>query len=86
MYIEKPILISNIVLHTKIVTSMCAKLIDNKIANWEEDIRWKTISAVMNHRVYFLDDTLMSIPGPMMVKTAETMAKVLHPELFLQSQ
>lgn len=75
-----------VILVTLHINGKEAKLIDNKIANWEEDIRWKTISAVMNHRVYFLDDTLMSIPGPMMVKTAETMAKVLHPELFLQSQ
>ena len=58
------------------------KLVDKVIAGWKEDTRWMTVSAVMNHRIYFLDDTLMSVPGPLMIKTSEKIAKALHPELF----
>ena len=58
------------------------KLVDKVIAGWKEDTRWMTVSAVMNHRIYFLDDTLMSVPGPLMIETSEKIAKALHPELF----
>lgn len=61
------------------------KLVDKVIAGWKEDTRWMTVSAVMNHRIYFLDDTLMSVPGPLMIETSEKIAKALHPELFPQS-
>ena len=61
------------------------KLADKVIAGWKEDSRWMTVSAVMNHRIYFLDDTLMSVPGPLMIDTAETIANALHPELFPQT-
>ena len=61
------------------------KLVDKVIAGWKEDTRWMTVSAVMNHRIYFLDDILMSVPGPLMIETAEKITKVLHPELFPQS-
>ncbi len=60
------------------------KLVDNVIAGWKEDTRWTTVSAVINQRIYILDDTLMSVPGPLMIETAETIAKVIHPELFPQ--
>ena len=60
------------------------KNVDKVIADWKEDTRWTTVSAVMNHRIYFLDDTLMTVPGPLMIETAETIAKALHPELFPQ--
>ncbi len=60
------------------------KLVDNVIAGWKEDTRWTTVSAVINQRIYILDDTLMSVPGPLMIETAETIAKVIHPDLFPQ--
>ncbi len=60
------------------------KLVDNVIAGWKEDTRWTTVSAVINQRIYILDDTLMSVPGPLMIETAESIAKVIHPELFPQ--
>ena len=61
------------------------KLVNKVIAGWKEDTRWMTISAVTNHRIYFLDDTLMSVPGPQMIDTAETIAKALHPKIFFSS-
>jgi len=61
------------------------KLVDKVIAGWKEDTRWMTVSAVMNHRIYFLDDILMSVPGPLMIETAEKITKAIHPELFPQS-
>ncbi len=60
------------------------KLADKIKADWKEDTRWTTVSAVINQRIYILDDTLMSVPGPLMIETAETIAKVIHPELFPQ--
>lgn len=60
-------------------------LVDKVMDDWKKDARWSTISAVMKHRIYFLDDTLMSVPGPLMIETAEKIAKALHPEIFSQS-
>jgi len=43
---------------------------------------WDSIAAVKNQRVFPFDDNLVSRPGPRMVDGLETLAKLLHPELF----
>jgi iron complex transport system substrate-binding protein len=43
---------------------------------------WESLSAVKNGRVYPFDDNLVSRPGPRLVDGFETLAKLLHPELF----
>jgi iron complex transport system substrate-binding protein len=43
---------------------------------------WSSIAAVKNKAVYAFDDNLVSRPGPRLVDGLETIAKLLHPELF----
>jgi iron complex transport system substrate-binding protein len=43
---------------------------------------WETLSAIQNGKIYTIDDNLVSRPGPRMVDGLETMAKLIHPELF----
>jgi iron complex transport system substrate-binding protein len=43
---------------------------------------WEAIDAVKNQRIYAFDDNLVSRPGPRLVDGLETLAKLLHPELF----
>ena len=43
---------------------------------------WESIFAVQNQKVYPFDDNLVSRPGPRMVDGLESLAKLLHPELF----
>lgn len=43
---------------------------------------WEAIDAVKNQRIYAFDDNLVSRPGPRLVNGLETIAKLLHPELF----
>jgi iron complex transport system substrate-binding protein len=43
---------------------------------------WEALDAVKNNRIYTFDDNLVSRPGPRMVDGLETLAKLLHPELF----
>lgn len=43
---------------------------------------WSALSAVKNQRVYPLDANLMSRPGPRVAEAAETLARLVHPELF----
>ncbi len=51
-----------------------------------EDIKsrpgWDVISAVANNAVYLIDENLFVRPGPRIVDGLETLAKILHPELF----
>ena len=42
----------------------------------------KTSPAVMNNRVYKINDDLLSRPGPRLVDGFEQLAKTLHPEAF----
>lgn len=42
----------------------------------------KTLPAVINHRVYEVDEQLYSRPGPRNVDAVEELAKILHPEFF----
>jgi iron complex transport system substrate-binding protein len=43
---------------------------------------WDAIAAVQNGNVVAFDDNLASRPGPRLVDGLETLAKLLHPELF----
>ncbi len=43
---------------------------------------WGEIAAVINGRVYGIDGNWIDRPGPRYVDALETLAKVLHPELF----
>lgn len=43
---------------------------------------WDTLSAIKEGKIYPFDDNLVSRPGPRLVDGLETMAKLLHPELF----
>ncbi len=43
---------------------------------------WETLTAVKEGRVYEFDDNTVSRPGPRMVDGLESLAKLLHPELF----
>ncbi len=42
---------------------------------------WEALSAVKNHRIFPIDDSIMSRPGPRLVDALETLVKLLHPEL-----
>lgn len=43
---------------------------------------WDVISAVKTDKVYTFDDNLVSRPGPRLVDGLESMARLIHPELF----
>ncbi len=43
---------------------------------------WDSLDAVKNGKVFIFDDNLVSRPGPRLVDGLESMAKLLHPELF----
>ena len=43
---------------------------------------WENLKAVKNGAVYSFDDNLVSRPGPRIVDGLETLAKLIHPELF----
>ena len=43
---------------------------------------WDSIAAVINEKVYTFDDNLVSRPGPRLVDGLESMARLLHPELY----
>ncbi|MFN7942543.1 MAG: helical backbone metal receptor [Thermoanaerobaculia bacterium] len=46
---------------------------------WE---RWPFLPAVAEHRVYHVDPAGLAIPGPRLGEMAETLARLVHPELF----
>jgi iron complex transport system substrate-binding protein len=43
---------------------------------------WDKLAAVQTSKIYTFDDNLVSRPGPRMVDGLETLAKLLHPEVF----
>jgi len=43
---------------------------------------WEGIAAVQANQMYAFDDDLVSLPGPRLVDGIETLAKLIHPELF----
>lgn len=45
-------------------------------------VRWPFLPAVAENRVYALDPSRISIPGPRLAEMAELMGKLIHPEIF----
>ena len=43
---------------------------------------WETIEAVKTGQIQLFDDNLVSRPGPRLVDGLETLAKLIHPDLF----
>ncbi len=43
---------------------------------------WSNMDAIKQGKVYIFDDNLVSRPGPRLIDGLESMAKLLHPELF----
>ncbi len=43
---------------------------------------WDSLTAVAEGQMYGFDDNLVSRPGPRLVEGLETIAQILHPELF----
>jgi len=43
---------------------------------------WDAISAVQNDRLYTIDADIINRPGPRIVDALETLAQIIHPELF----
>jgi len=43
---------------------------------------WDAIAAVKNGRILPMDDNLVSRPGPRLIDGLETLAKIIHPEVF----
>jgi len=46
---------------------------------------WGTIGAVQNDRLYVMDEDIISRPGPRIIDALETLAEIIHPELFQQT-
>ncbi len=45
---------------------------------------WANLDAIKNNRIYPIEDSLVSRPGPRLVQGLEAAAKLIHPELFPQ--
>lgn len=43
---------------------------------------WNVIDAVRNNKIYEVDENILIRPGPRIVEGLETLAKIIHPELF----
>ena len=48
----------------------------------KERVGWQSISAVRNDRIYIIDPDIVNRPGPRLVEGLETLARLLHPDLF----
>jgi iron complex transport system substrate-binding protein len=61
-------------------------LADSKYGVTAESVRerpgWEIITAAKEGAIYDIDDDLISRPGPRIVDGLETVAKIIHPELF----
>ena len=56
-----------------------------ELSGLREDEVWRNVSAVRNGRLEVIDSEMLEIPGPRMIDAFETLARVIHPELFEQS-
>ena len=52
------------------------------VKSWK---RWELLSAVKNNQIYVVDAELFDRPTPRLVDGLETIAAIIHPELFIQS-
>jgi len=48
--------------------------------------RWTNMSAVRNGRIYVVEANLITRPGPRMIEGLMEIAKVIHPEIFLEPE
>lgn len=55
-------------------------------ADLDQWTRWTTMTAVKNERLHFVPWTLISRPGPRLVHGLEALARVIHPEIFQESE
>jgi len=63
-----------------IITSMARNYIFNKAKS--EWARWPSIPAVKNDRIFLIDSNLVDRPTPRLIQGLETLARLIHPELF----
>lgn len=52
------------------------------VKSWK---RWELLSAVKNNQIYVVDAELFDRPTPRLIDGLETIAAIIHPELFIQS-
>lgn len=50
--------------------------------NKREWMKWKSIPAVKNGRIYIIDSDLVDHPSPRIIDGLEELARLIHPELF----
>jgi iron complex transport system substrate-binding protein len=58
--------------------------VQTSVDSLKERSGWGGLSAVQEGRVYAINTDLLDLPGPRLVEGLETMAKILHPELFVE--
>ncbi|MHC3129702.1 MAG: cobalamin-binding protein [Candidatus Bathyarchaeota archaeon] len=46
---------------------------------------WSEISAVQNDQIYEIDEPILALPIPRLIEGLEELAKVIHPELFMDT-
>jgi iron complex transport system substrate-binding protein len=67
-----------------IITSMARQAVFQKvIADWR---RWTNMPAVRDERIFLVDSNLFDRPSPRLVSGLELLTKLIHPELFEQTQ
>jgi len=65
-----------------IITSMTrGGEFDKAMAQWR---RWDTLPAIKNNRIHLIDSDLVDRPTPRIVEGLETLARLIHPELFAE--
>lgn len=63
-----------------IISSMARGVAFDKIR--EEWYRWPHLPAVRNNRIFLVDSDLFNRPTPRLVDSLETLARLIHPEIF----
>ncbi len=56
-------------------------IVPEGLIGWDEirkDSRWRTLSAVQNDRILFINDDILSRPGPRVVEAIEEIAEFIH--------
>ena len=63
-----------------IISSMARGVAFDKVR--KEWYRWPHLPAVRNNRIFLVDSDLFNRPTPRLVDSLETLAKLIHPEIF----
>jgi iron complex transport system substrate-binding protein len=63
-----------------IISSMARGVAFDKVR--KEWHMWPHLSAVRNNRIYLVDSDLFNRPTPRLVDSLETLAELIHPEIF----